>query len=186
MPIDPQIYPSVRQQIIDAVIERIGTSGIVPDVVDVFRNGEDDFAGKYSKVGATQGKGIVVVLIEGDDEPSPLAEQNNTFEEFVFMLDVLQLLDDEIAVANNLTVNQLAQYRHALIVNAATAIVTDGKNDIVEYRSKWNNLAIDTTVMGGGALGLHPMPMNDGFVLGVVTSLRIRYRHAYGRPGVVV
>ena len=185
MPIDPDIFPTVRERIIEAVIDRIGPDGIVPDVISLLRNGDDDSEGKYAKVGATAGKGVVVMLFEGDDEASPMSEQNNTFDEFVFMLDVIQYIDDEIAVQNGLSLPELAQYRHALIVNAATAVITDGNGNVTEYRYRWNNLALETNVVGGGSLGLHPMPGNAGSVPGVITTLRIRYRHAYGKPGVV-
>lgn len=185
MAFDPDIFPTVRERILEAVIDRIGPGGLVPDVIMLLRNGDDDSAGKFAKVGAEVGQGVVVMLFEGDDEASPQAQQNNTCDEFVFMLDVIQYIDDQIAVQNGLSLPELAQYRHALIVNAATAVITDGNGNVTEYRYTWDNLAIETTVVGGGSLGLHPMPGNAGSVPGVITTLRIRYRHAFGKPGVV-
>lgn len=185
MPIDPAIFPTVREQIVQEVINRLGPGGLVPGVIDIFRNGDDDVNGRHAKVGATAGKGIVIMLFEGDDEATAQSQQSMSVEEFAFLLDVVQFIDEEIAVANGLSLPELAQYHHALIVNAATAIITDGGNNVLEYRSRWNNLAMDTVVMGGGSLGLLPLPGNAGTVPGVVTTLRIRYRHAYGRPGVV-
>lgn len=185
MAIDPDIFPTVREQIIDEVINRLGPGGVVPGVVDIFRNGEDEIEGRHAKVGATAGKGVVIMLLEGDDEASPTAQQNTSTEEFIFVLDVIQFIDAEIAVQNGLSLPELAQYHHALVVNAATAIITDNDNNVVEWRSKWNGLALDTMVVGGGSPALLPMPGNAGTVPGVITTLRIRYRHAYGKPGVV-
>jgi hypothetical protein len=185
MPLDADIFPTVRQQIMDAIFERLGPGGLVPGVIAIVGSGDNDDDGRLSKLGDGAGKGVVMVVLDSDDEMTERTNRTNIFDEFEFDVLVTQMLDAELAASVDLTLRELAQYRHSLVVAAATAIVTDGNGSITEYRSHWNGLAQDTMILGGGQLTEQPIA-NGAFVLAVNTGLRIRYRHMIGKPGRVV
>lgn len=182
MPLDADIFPTVRQQIMDAIFARLGPGGLVPGVIAIVGSGDDDDEGRLSKLGDGAGKGVVVTVLDSDDEMTERTSRTNIYDEFEFDVLVTQLLDSELAASLSLTLRELAQYRHGLVVAAATAIVTDGSGNVTEYRSHWDGLAQDTMILGGGQLTFQPIA--DGAnVLAVNTGLRIRYRHMVGKPG---